>query len=68
MFMPITQLMDIETVIILSIMPSSTSQSLVQFSELEVLTAEDRVQVELIMTNFKMETITQASLEEGRTK
>jgi hypothetical protein len=66
--MPITLLMDIETAIILLIMPSNTSQSLVQFSELEVLTAEDRVQVELITTNFKMETITQASLEEGRTK
>ena len=68
MSMQITQLMDIETAIILLIMPSCTSQSLVQFSELEVLTAEDKVQVELIMINFKMETITQASLEEGRTK
>lgn len=50
--------MDIETAIILLTMPSSTSQSLVQFLELEVLIVEDRVQVELIMTNFKMEIIT----------
>ena len=68
MFMPITQLMDIETVIIHLIMPSSTSQLLVQFLELEVSIAEDRVQVELIMTNFKMETTIQASSEEGRIK
>ena len=68
MFMPITQLMDIETVTIHLIMPSSTSQSLAQFLELEVSIAEDRVQVELIMTNFKMETTIQANSEEGRIK